>query len=108
MLDAFGVPEDAHVGASVPINLRNKLSGVSSRAIGNNVCVVNCSYDLKGPKGGAARAVHEAMREELSEQELQKTVELANYTRTSGEIYMHEKLKRGTPGFIQNWNYQAT
>merc|ERR1711920_156682 len=83
MLDAFGVPEDAFVGASVAINLRNKLSGVSARAIGNNVCVVHCSYDLKSPKGGAALAVHEAMREEVSEKELQKTIALANYTMTT-------------------------
>jgi hypothetical protein len=108
MLDAFGVPADACVGAAVPINVRNKLSGVSSRAIGNYAFVVPFSYDLHGPKGGPARAVHEAMREELSERELQKVVELNNYSMTTGEIYMPEKFMPGTPGFIQQWNYQAT
>jgi len=112
MLDACGVPEECWhcVGAFSPLNLRGKLSGLSSRAIGNKICGFNLSYDLKDPKQAAARTIHEAMRKELTESEVCGSIELLNYQWTQHELFMpcNEKLKPGAPGFIHQWNYQAT
>jgi len=110
MLEVCGVPKDCWhcLGACIAVNLRGKLSGISPRTIGNVVCSGNCSYDLKDPTGGAALAVHEAMRRELTESELRRSIALWNHMFARSEVFMHETFKPGTPGYIHQWNYQAT
>merc|ERR1719440_2552343 len=50
MMEAFDVSISGKVGAKVPVNMRGKVEGINERAVGNNVAVINCVYDLQGEK----------------------------------------------------------
>jgi len=109
MLEAFDVSPTGKVGAKVPVNLRGKVEGINERAVGNNVAIANCVYDLReGEKKSVPARVHEAMRSKLSERRLVNWMQMSNFTWTEFKYYKCNDLPRGTPGVIEQWNYQVT
>lgn len=108
MLEAFDVSITGKVGAKVPVNLRGKVEGINERAVGNNVALANIVYDLReGDKMSVPARVHEAMRSKLSERRLVNWMQVLNLG-DEFKFYQCNDLKRGTPGVIDQWNYQVT
>merc|ERR1712156_748022 len=109
MLDVFDVRTTSKIGAHVPVNLRGKVQGIGARDFGNNVAVVNCVYEpQRSQKTSLSARVHEALRAKLSEKRLINWVQLSSAQKDDSKFYHCKDLKRGTPGVIDQWNYQVT
>jgi len=109
MLEAFDVCPTGKVGARVPVNLRGKVQGIGERAVGNNVAVVNCVYDLRdGDKTSVPARVHDALRSKLSEKRLINWMQLANLSMDEFKFYKCNDLPFGVPGILDQWNLQTT
>jgi hypothetical protein len=109
LLEVFDVSTTGKVGAKVPVNLRGKVTGSNERVVGNNVAVAFCVYDLReGEKMSVPARVHEAMRSKLSEKSLVNWMQVYNLGYNAHKYYVCKDLPRGTPGIIEQWNYQVT
>jgi hypothetical protein len=109
MLEVFKVSVSGKVGAQVPVNLRGKIQGIDERAFGNNVAVVSCVYDVqRDQKSSVSARVHEALRAKLVEKNLINWVQLMGASKDDSKYYQCKDLKRGSPGVIDQWNYQVT
>jgi len=107
MLEVFSVPATGIVGVQLPVNLRGKINGMGERAVGNNVTLVSCVYDLESSEKSLPAQIHEEMRKKIAEDVLVKTVQFGNRTWDCNQLFMFKDLKP-RPGVIDQWNYQVT
>jgi len=93
----------------VPVNLRGKVEGIGAGSVGNNISVVNCTYELQSDKmQHLATRIHEEMRTKITEDAALQALRFANMSRDRCAFFQCRHLKRETPGVITQWNYQVT
>lgn len=101
------MPKSSKTGARVLVNLRGKVKGVDERAVGNNVAVVDCVYDLQeSEKTSVPARIHEALRAKMSERNLITKVQELNSMWAEGKQYISKDLPMDAP--VLDWNYQVT